>query len=556
MVKRILLSAFLVLFITDLACLKEAPAKVNKEAKAHLEKGQKYYEKKQFDKAISEFSQAISIDSNYTEAYEYLGDTYKEEADKIWSVGFTSEVDECHRRAFQAYDKAIALGTDNGTIYFKRGKVDGHLGNTDQCMKDLDISIEKFSQAVINEPQNAENYLNRGITYRHKWWFSEENAALRDSALSSLRKALELKPNYVEAYREMGWIYRQNHDRDSSIYAYSKVIELDSKDPDAYFDRGDQFQIKKEFDKALSDFNEALKINPNFIKAYQKRAEVLLSRGDTNSALRDYNKLVELNPNRYLAERGYFYRRIKNYDPAIADLTKGIELKPMTSRLYYERASCYVETGQYDKAIEDFTVAIEHFGKPGSEPAPETPEPYRGRADVYTRKGDYDSAIRDYTLSIENKMWNPAANYRLRGWNYFLKGDYENAVKDFTKWIELEPDNPRAYNSLGDLHKNMGKFDLALQDLNKGLEINPNHYYCTVTRGEVYTAMGDLNKALDDLDRAIRIDPKNPCAWYYRGLAYKKRVDRSNAVADFKKCVELGGYQDAQAQLEELQKKP
>ena len=522
MVKRILLSALLVLFITNLVYLKDAPVKVNKEAKAHLEKGLKFYENKQFDQAISEFNQAISIDFNYAEAYECLGDAYKDKADK--SFFFTSEVDEWHRRASQAYDRAINLGTDTGLIYQKRGKVNGHLGKTELALKDFDISIEKFNQAIKHEPKNSENYLNRAIANYYKIWTCNQDVAFRDSAFADLRLAIRLNSKYVEAYRELGFICSISGKayRDSAIVAYSKVIEYQPKDAEAYFLRGEIYQNKGNNDQAIADFSSAIDLKFDNPMVYINRAINYVDKKTNELAIKDYNSAIEINPGVGFLYRARFYKRIREYDLAIADYTKSIELNPYSlspidnSCSYEGRALCYFDKKEYDKAIVDFTQVVEnniYFGDVAD------PFPLRARA-------------------------------------YFLNNQFDLADSDYTTCIKYEPQNPNKYCSRGDFYKNIGKFDLALQDLNKGLEIDPNHYYCTVTRGEVYTAMRNYNKAFDDLDRAIKLQPTNPCAWYYRGLVYKARMDKSNAIADFKKCIGYGGYKDAQVQLNELEKKP
>jgi tetratricopeptide (TPR) repeat protein len=47
------------------------------------------------------------------------------------------------------------------------------------------------------------------------------------------------------------------------------------------------------------------------------------------------------------------------YDKAISDYTKAIELNPKHADTYYSRGLAYNKMGQYDKAISDYTKAIE-----------------------------------------------------------------------------------------------------------------------------------------------------------------------------------------------------
>ena len=52
------------------------------------------------------------------------------------------------------------------------------------------------------------------------------------------------------------------------------------------------------------------------------------------------------------------YEHVGQYDKAIADYTKAIELEPDDLN-YKNRADCYKEMKQYEKAIVDYTKAIE-----------------------------------------------------------------------------------------------------------------------------------------------------------------------------------------------------
>lgn len=56
--------------------------------------------------------------------------------------------------------------------------------------------------------------------------------------------------------------------------------------------------------------------------------------------------------------RGNAHRGEVNFNKAIADYTKAIELKPDYAETYYNRGKLYVEYEAYDKAIEDFSMAI------------------------------------------------------------------------------------------------------------------------------------------------------------------------------------------------------
>ena len=59
-----------------------------------------------------------------------------------------------------------------------------------------------------------------------------------------------------------------------------------------------------------------------------------------------------------LYKRGYLYGTVGCTRAAIADLSKAIELDPMSSNLYCERGICYMDMGEYSRALSDLNSAV------------------------------------------------------------------------------------------------------------------------------------------------------------------------------------------------------
>ena len=140
-----------------------------------------------------------------------------------------------------------------------------------------------------------------------------------------------------------------------------------------------------------------------------------------DKAIADYNKFIELNPK--LAEayrkRGMAYEDNRQYDKAISDFTKIIKLKPKDVEAYDLRAYAYESKGQDDKAIADFDKAIEII---------------YSRAISYQKKGQYkkacshyigaclrgsEAACRQVNMLEEKGLCQPPPQFITRGDDYF-----------------------------------------------------------------------------------------------------------------------------------------
>ena len=81
--------------------------------------------------------------------------------------------------------------------------------------------------------------------------------------------------------------------------------------------------------------------------------------GDYDRAIEDYTKAIELDPNPADAynNRGVAYGKKDESDCAIKDYTKAIELNPNRDITYYNRAGVWLYLQEWEKAKTDLIAA-------------------------------------------------------------------------------------------------------------------------------------------------------------------------------------------------------
>ncbi len=140
-----------------------------------------------------------------------------------------------------------------------------------------------------------------------------------------------------------------------------------------------------------------------------------------------------------LYNRGWRYGRMGEYDRAVADFDRAVELKPDFAEALHDRGLAYERMGEYDRAVADYGEAIRV--------KPDYAQAFFDRGFVYHHTGQDDRAIADYDEAIRLKS-DYADAFRERGHVYYRKGEHDRAIVDYEQAIRLDPDDADAYNNL------------------------------------------------------------------------------------------------------------
>jgi tetratricopeptide (TPR) repeat protein len=264
-----------------------------------------------------------------------------------------------------------------------------------------------------------------------------------------------------------------------------------------------------------------------------RRGLTCLLMGEYDQALADFNRAIELDPNYVwaIASRGVVYGQMGKYDQALADFNRAIELDPNWPGPSPSRGVTYPSPdGEIRPCAGGF--------QPRHRTRPQLAWAIALRGETYRQMGKYEDALADFNRAIEldpNYAWAIAR----RGETYRRMGKYEDALADFNRAIELDPNCAWAIASRGQTYHQMGKYEDALADFNRAIELDPNLDWAIALRGETYRLMGKYEDALADFNRAIELDPNDAWAIASRGQTYRLMGKYEDALADFNRAIEL-----------------
>lgn len=232
-------------------------------------------------------------------------------------------------------------------------------------------------------------------------------------------------------------------------------------------------------------------------------------------AVENFTKAIELNSNFASAysNRCLVYLQWGKYEEAIADCTEAIRINPENIEANLNLGLAYDKIGNYQQAIAEYTQVLNH-----------NHNDFRA---LYNRGlanfelNNYQEAITDYSLILatiyQNANFNQADIYNERGLTYLMTKHMYKAMVDFSYAIHIDSGNARAYYNRGCVCRKMGNIEGAMADFSKSIQINPYQAQAYLNRGLLLKECGLYQGAIQDLQAATKYfcDQCNMAAYHH-----------------------------------------
>jgi serine/threonine protein kinase/Flp pilus assembly protein TadD len=401
-----------------------------------------------------------------------------------------------------------------------------------------DEAIRHYTACQATRPRNAYSLHGIAQALAGKRAYAE--------AVATYSRAIDLKPDYWDAWWHRAEAYLNLGQRDKALADYSHPIDQNPIEAWAWHKRGWAYAYHepREYDKAIADFNKALKLNPKIAWSWNHRGWVYSQLHQFDNAVVDLNKAIALDPKLASAwsNRGWVYGQRHQFDQAIADFNKAIKLDPRDAAAWNYRGRVYCELQQFDKAVADLTKAIEL--DPKLAPA------WIGRGWVYAcHLHQYGKGVADLTKAIKLAPKDPGG-WHCRGWAYGALHQWDQALADLKQAIELDPKHAEAWRERGviyDIHHQYGK---ALAHYAQASELNPKlAMYWNLQARLLATCpdakFRDAAKAVALAKKALEMSPKDAVYWRTLGAARYRAGNWKEAVAALEHSMKLPNGSDS-----------
>jgi tetratricopeptide (TPR) repeat protein len=277
-------------------------------------------------------------------------------------------------------------------------------------------------------------------------------------------------------------------------------------------------------DALAAEMEKRAATNEEKAAVFVSRGRMYAKAGNFQRAIADCSRAIQLTPKCAAAFRwrGMSYGEQGNLDKAISDLSEAIRLDPKNLDVRAYRGRAFAEQGHHDKAIAECNEVLRLD--------PKSSIAYWARGGAFENRGDLAKALADYSeaIRLDGKY---CMAYFARGNLHAQRENFDGAITDYTEAIRLAPAFADAYYNLAATHQRMGQLNTALADCDEGIRRCPKNALLHVARGTVFAEKGDLDKAMAEVKAALALDPKDEDA---RGLRQEIGRIAAEAVGDGK----------------------
>ena len=260
--------------------------------------------------SIAELSEAVRLLPKSAEAHNALGEAYNAFGEP--------------KAARPEFERAAELDPRHAQAHVNLAAILLQQGEVQPAIPHLDQAIRLFGR---NSDAAYPHYLRAKI-------YSEQREAAK--AASELQQAVALRPDFAEAWSDLGESRKNLFDSDGALAAFRRAVELNPDDAVAQTRLGSKLLDAHEAHEAVSHLEAAVRLDPKDQSALNALQRALRQDGQSQKAEATKKRLTEL-----LRER----------DKADQNLVAAIELN--------NRGANLEKNGDIRGALEKYRAALE-----------------------------------------------------------------------------------------------------------------------------------------------------------------------------------------------------
>ena len=352
---------------------------------------------------------------------------------------------------------------------------------------------------------------NLGWVYHH----SRRNAL----AEQHLRRALALKPDYVECYANLATLRHAEGDTDEAIRLLTAALSKDPGSSQANYNMGVMLESRGNNRTAEQHYWRALAASSSNAKAHNNLANLLETKGRSEVALRHYRLAVRHDPD-YADAHGnlgaLLYKRGKTAE-GLHHCQRAVYLDPTSAAARNNLAFVLRREGRFVEAERYYREALRLVTERRADLVAAGRRPpaslTAAQVAILAGYGELQSDVGE--LGEAEACFRRALSLGGQRVNIFVglgdvllkKGRPAAAVRLYERVVQLAPGSPAGYFGLGAIALSTGEESKGEGLIRKALALDPAHAGAHNYLGALLAKSGDLTGAAAHLRAALRVQP-------------------------------------------------
>jgi tetratricopeptide (TPR) repeat protein len=219
--------------------------------------------------------------------------------------------------------------------------------------EDPDFALEMIEGLTANNPSLTASF---DFVLGNLYYQSDR----KEDAMRSYKKALDKYPDYMRAWRSIGWLSLYAENYDLALEAFGKAIKLGDTEPDTFGQIGYCYYIREDHISALSAYSQAMLYDPSNPDWLRGNLASLIALGNYPSAIVILESLTRSQPQtkEYWRTLANLYIRMDQFTKAAACLEFLRISIDFTAEEYDMLGRVYLNTASYDLAGEVYLDMI------------------------------------------------------------------------------------------------------------------------------------------------------------------------------------------------------
>ena len=394
-----------------------------------------------------------------------------------------------------------------------------HQGNGE-----TELALENLARAVEVKPENIEARLRLAQ-------FLAASGDI-DGSLEQVNAALEVEAANANVLRAKAEILAKQGNTEELEVVLTQLEEASPETGLGAFGKGRLYKQQKKYPEAVAAYEEALTREPDSVLALTELVNTEIAMGNPDAAIKRLDAVLKENPEHPAAHDllGVAYMAKQEFARAEQEFSRQLEVNSKSSVVYMQLAGA--------RSRQDNQKGAEAALLQGLDVLPGDTRLTVALATFYSQQGELDKAATVYTRALDASPDEPRYVLSLAGIRE-RQQQYEEAITLYEGFLAKNPDNVIATNNLAAL---LADHRTDEASLNKAKELagklaESNQPALLDTLGWVHYRVGEYDKAAEVLSGVVEAAPDVPVFRYHLGMAYYKQGDNRAAKEILSKAV-------------------